>query len=997
MATRSLGTLTIDVLARTANLTQGMSKAAREVDNEAKRIRRSLESNVAQGANTASDALNRFGAQVVSIAAAWRGLSAGIAAADTWTNLNNRLRLVTDGQDQFVAAQENVLRIAKETRQPLEATAELYQRIATNQKELGLSGQGVADIVETISKAMVVSGTSAQGAQAALVQLGQAFASGTLRGEELNSVLEQAPALANAIAAGLGVPIGKLRELGKAGELTAEQVIGALQDQADEIDAAFGKMDTTIGQALTNVRTNLTEIIGRFSEATGAASGLASAINFLGNNLPQVAAAFAAFASVKLTQQLVDRVRAFRETQAALVAQTKAELANAQAIELKTRAALLDAQAEVRRAQAIGGSVAVSAQAAQATLAHRQAVIALEAAQARAAAAANVWGRAAGSLLGFFGGPAGLAVMLATTAASWLLFRDNTDKASQALIDFSGAADTAIEKFRELNRQQQAGEILRLQEEMSDNFGDIALRVSQVSNLISGLGVNADLPGFIDRVEDLKDAFHAGRISADEFSQAIDDAAREAVKGVSISEGLERALVDQTAALGTLARDYERQRKLLDEFTGAQRGAEASVDSNTKAIRDQAAALAQGQKALSDYIGKMDQMINQGVVSLVRKTKGEFAALQVEVGQLINAAGGVDALDPQQRAAINKFLEIRRRQIQLEQEYDAQRKAARGGRGRKSDAEREAEQLQRSYESMMESMRERIALFGQEGEAARVRYEIEHGSLKALDDAKKQALLTEAERLDTMRRLAEQQEAADRAVREDYERIQEGLKYGKELLADLQFELELMRMTNAERATAIQLRGMEAEAVAEYGEAIARANRDIEESMKQMRLMDDMRNEFSNFFEDIISGTESVSDAFKNLLNGIANAITRFVSQRLVEQLFGQFGTMGGGSTGWISSIAGIFAGRRASGGWVGANSLAEVNERGFEMATVNGRDYLLTGNRPVEITPNHMLGFGGASVTNNFAFAAPTSPKTQSQIAARVGYEIRRAQRLGV
>lgn len=997
MATRSLGTLTIDVLARTANLTQGMSKAAREVDNEAKRIRRSLESNVAQGANTASDALNRFGAQVVSIAAAWRGLSAGIAAADTWTNLNNRLRLVTDGQAQFVAAQENVLRIAKETRQPLEATAELYQRIATNQKELGLSGQGVADIVETISKAMVVSGTSAQGAQAALVQLGQAFASGTLRGEELNSVLEQAPALANAIAAGLGVPIGKLRELGKAGELTAEQVIGALQDQADEIDAAFGKMDTTIGQALTNVRTNLTEIIGRFSEATGAASGLASAINFLGNNLPQVAAAFAAFASVKLTQQIADRVRAFRETQAALVAQTKAELANAQAIELKTRAALLDAQAEVRRAQAIGGSVAVSAQAAQATLAHRQAVIALEAAQARAAAAANVWGRAAGSLLGFFGGPAGLAVMLATTAASWLLFRDNTDKASQALIDFSGAADTAIEKFRELNRQQQAGEIINLGREISKT----AEEIKSATDLMFGIS-DREVGGgrawkYREEIKALDEQLKSGAISADEYSAKIEQATNRMLEGAPAGKRLKTTYQEMIASLASSAREYERLNGILDSFRSVQSDAANAVDDNTKAIRDQAAALAQGQKALSDYIGKMDQMINQGVVSLVRKTKGEFAALQVEVGQLINAAGGVDALDPQQRAAINKFLEIRRRQIQLEQEYDAQRKAARGGRGRKSDAEREAEQLQRSYESMMESMRERIALLGQEGEAARVRYEIEHGALKALDDAKKQALLTEAERLDTMRRLAEQQEAADRAVREDYERIQEGLKYGKELLADLQFELELMRMTNAERATAIQLRGMEAEAVAEYGEAIAKANRDIEESMRQVQLMDDMRNEFSNFFEDIISGTESVSDAFKNLLNGIANAITRFVSQRLVEQLFGEFGTMGGGSTGWISSIAGIFAGRRASGGWVGANSLVEVNERGFEMATVNGRDYLLTGNRPVEITPNHRLGVGGASVTNNFAFAAPTSPKTQSQIAARVGYEIRRAQRLGV
>ncbi len=320
-----------------------------------------------------------------------------------------------------------------------------------------------------------------------------------------------------------------------------------------------------------------------------------------------------------------------------------------------------------------------------------------------------------------------------------------------------------------------------------------------------------------------------------------------------------------------------------------------------------------------------------------------------------------------------------------------------GGRAGKSEAEKEAERLQRAYESMMESMRKRIALFGQEGEAARVRYEIEHGSLKALDDAKKQALLTEAQRIDQMERMAELQEAADRAARAEYERIQEGLKYGKELLADLQFELELMRMTNAERATAIQLRGMEAEAVAEYGEAIARANRDIEESMKQMRLMDDMRGEFRNFFEDIISGAESVGDAFKNLINGIADAITRFVSQRLVEQLFGGFGTLQGGSTGWLSAIAGLFGGRRASGGWTSPNTMYEVNERGIEMATVRGRDYLLTGNSPVEITPNHRLGFGGASIVNNFAFSAPTSPKTQSQVAARVGYEIRRAQRLGI
>src|SRR5690606_41540251 len=105
-----------------------------------------------------------------------------------------------------------------------------------------------------------------------------------------------------------------------------------------------------------------------------------------------------------------------------------------------------------------------------------------------------------------------------------------------------------------------------------------------------------------------------------------------------------------------------------------------------------------------------------------------------------------------------------------------------------------------------------------------------------------------------------------------------------------------------------------------------------------------------------------------------------------------------GSSGGWLSSlVGGLFGGGRANGGWASPNRIYEVNERGIEMATVRGRGYLLTGNRPAAITPNHRLGFGGTSVVNNFAFAAPTRPKTQSQVAARVGYEIRRAQRLGI
>src|SRR5690606_505358 len=199
--------------------------------------------------------------------------------------------------------------------------------------------------------------------------------------------------------------------------------------------------------------------------------------------------------------------------------------------------------------------------------------------------------------------------------------------------------------------------------------------------------------------------------------------------------------------------------------------------------------------------------------------------------------------------------------------------AAKKGGGGKSKEQQEAEQLQKSYESLMASMRERIALFNAEGEAAKVAYDLENGQLKMLDAAKKQELITEAERYDALVKRREADEASYRLAQEETRRIEDGLKYGKEVLADLEFELELMRMTNAERATAIQLRGMEAEAVAEYGDAIADANRKIEESARQIEVMDDLRYAFADFFEDVLSGTSSIEDAFKGMLDNINRAI----------------------------------------------------------------------------------------------------------------------------
>lgn len=275
MASRSLGTLTLDLIARIGGFEQSMDRASRSVSRTA---------SVASASSREVLTLQNSFRSLASVAA---GIAGPLAAAlsvkgvydmtEAYGTLTNRLKLVTNGSAELTAAQAAVFNIAQASAQPLASTAELYQRIATNQEALKLSGEGVAGVVGAISKTLAVSGASAESANAALIQLGQAFASGVLRGEELNSVMEQAPALAQAIAAGMGKTVGELRSMGAAGELTAQAVVKALQSQVGAVDALFDKTATTIGNSFTKIGNSLTHFVGELDQATGASNQIANA------------------------------------------------------------------------------------------------------------------------------------------------------------------------------------------------------------------------------------------------------------------------------------------------------------------------------------------------------------------------------------------------------------------------------------------------------------------------------------------------------------------------------------------------------------------------------------------------------------------------------------------------------------------------------------------------------------------------------------------------
>lgn len=236
---------------------------------------------IASSAGAVSRSLSGAGKALVgfvSAAGALRAAQGFLALADQAKTLDAQLRLATQSSGSFAKAQDDVRRIANDSRAGIAETADLYGTFMRNARELGITQEQAARSTETITKAFTISGASAAEAAGGLRQFLQGIQSGTLRGEELNSVLENAPRLARALADGLGVTIGQLREMGQEGELTGQKVINALESAATSIDAEFNKLPVTFDQAMTQVYNSAVLTFGAFDQGGEFSTALANFI-----------------------------------------------------------------------------------------------------------------------------------------------------------------------------------------------------------------------------------------------------------------------------------------------------------------------------------------------------------------------------------------------------------------------------------------------------------------------------------------------------------------------------------------------------------------------------------------------------------------------------------------------------------------------------------------------------------------------------------------------
>lgn len=414
-------------------------------------------------------------------------ISTAISKMDTYTGLQNRLKLVTNNQAELNKATEDTFRIAQKTYSAWDSVLQVYQRFSDNAKTLNLNMDDTARLTETVSKAVAISGASAQAADAALVQFGQALASGTLRGEELNSVMEQTPALAKAIAQGMGITVGELRSVAAQGKITSQEIVKALKNVQNDVDALFAKTDITIGQSLTLLNNEITKFVGESGKGSGAAQVLAGSVQTLAGNLDTLTSALmlggaywagtyipAIYASgiavaaktKELATQTVVQYGAIQAERSA--AAQELESLQAKMVTIKATRALVveELKLELRRMKSqISTQGAINSELRMGVLRQQQAKInaelaateaALASAQARTAAAGAASIGIGTRLLGLLGGPVGIGITVASLAAGYLLMRDNTAEANKKLEEQAKVAERTDEALKKLSGNDKA-------------------------------------------------------------------------------------------------------------------------------------------------------------------------------------------------------------------------------------------------------------------------------------------------------------------------------------------------------------------------------------------------------------------------------------------------------------------------------------------------------------------------------------------------------------
>ncbi|UOK70194.1 tape measure protein [Ancylobacter polymorphus] len=258
-----------------------MNRQAGEIERRGAQMASRLDSIGKQAANAFLAPLSGIGA-----ALSVREIA---AYADAWTEAGNKVRAAATSAGVQARSLDALKDGANAARTDLESYVDLYARLIRSASGVAKSEQEIAAATQIVAQAFKAGGASASEQAAGILQLGQALGSGVLQGDELRSLRENAPILAQAIADEFKTTIAGLKDLGAEGKLTSDRVFQAILNAQPKVAAQFGATNATIKDAITTVNNEFTAYIGNADMAAGASRGLVSALLLLAANFGTVA------------------------------------------------------------------------------------------------------------------------------------------------------------------------------------------------------------------------------------------------------------------------------------------------------------------------------------------------------------------------------------------------------------------------------------------------------------------------------------------------------------------------------------------------------------------------------------------------------------------------------------------------------------------------------------------------------------------------------------
>ncbi|MDG6894515.1 tape measure protein [Volucribacter amazonae] len=341
-----LGHLNIQLSLDQVKFQQNLHKAQQKAKQFSERTTQYL-GNIEKAMNSI-DSSNSWTRWAVKLTIGKNIVKSALAQADSYTELRNKMALVTESATAQSQALANVFDISMRTAQSVEATSSVYQTFAQNAKQLGLNQADVANLTETVSKAVAISGASTATASNALIQFSQSLLMGKLKAQEFNSLMTQTPAVIQAIANGLGLTTAQLKAMVDKGEISAEKMIEGLRKAKTSVDELHRQTALTVNGAFGNLSTAMTKFVGEVDQAHGVSQKLAEAIDYVAQNLEETIKMAGLFIAALSLGHIGKYTAALVRKSYAIAKNTSETIKEAQAIHNKVQAELKEAQSTQR-------------------------------------------------------------------------------------------------------------------------------------------------------------------------------------------------------------------------------------------------------------------------------------------------------------------------------------------------------------------------------------------------------------------------------------------------------------------------------------------------------------------------------------------------------------------------------------------------------------------------------------------------------------------------